>query len=99
MSTPSFTPKLRAYLLDAEVDFRHDAPMTEKTKVPFGGWLKQRRIDAGLTVSALAEACGITPRALRYIESGESMPSLEVAVSLAREVKVSLKLLVARAGL
>lgn len=59
-------------------------------KVTFGGWLKQRRFDKGLTVQQLADRIRVSDRAIRQYENGERVPSLEVAELMARALGVQL---------
>ena len=43
--------------------------------VAFGGWLKQRRRESGVTQEELAESIGCSGTAIRKIEIGERHPS------------------------
>ena len=54
-----------------------------------GRQINRARKDRGMTSEKLSEACHINATYLRQIESGAKMPSLQVFVSLCRELKVS----------
>jgi predicted ATPase/transcriptional regulator with XRE-family HTH domain len=51
--------------------------------IPFGGWLKQRRKELGLTQYELAEALSISHIMLVKIEAGQRRPSSQMAGMLA----------------
>lgn len=52
----------------------------------FGESIKQRRLAANLTLTALAESIGIDRTHIARIEAGEREPTLSIAVSLAQAV-------------
>lgn len=49
----------------------------------FGGWLRQRRRESGVTQDDLAETSGCALTTLAKMESGERPPSRQVALLLA----------------
>src|SRR4051794_30387802 len=51
--------------------------------ITFGGWLKQRRNELGVSQEALAERLGCSPIMLRKLEAGERRPSGQIAQLLA----------------
>ena len=57
------------------------------------------REELGLSRSELARRIKISERSLADIELGKSIPKLETAIELARELKKSLKVIVKSVGL
>ena len=51
------------------------------------------RAEAGLSRKALAEAVGVNPQTIGFLERGDYMPSLELAMSIADRFGVSVELL------
>lgn len=51
------------------------------------------RTEAGLSRKALAEAAGVNPQTIGFIERGDYMPSLELAMALAERFDVPIELL------
>ena len=51
-------------------------------RITFGGWLKQRRTDLGMTQEELAERIGCSPIMLRKLEAGMRRPSVQIALLL-----------------
>lgn len=51
------------------------------------------RADAGMTRRELAEAVGVNPQTIGFLERGDYNPSLELAMSLADVFGVSVELL------
>lgn len=51
------------------------------------------RADAGMTRRELAEAVGVNPQTIGFLERGDYKPSLELALSLAEVFGVSVELL------
>ena len=47
-----------------------DGPVTERAGLGFGGLLRQLRVEAGLTQDELAEAAGVSQRAISDLERG-----------------------------
>src|SRR5579864_2734398 len=58
-------------------------PSDPRLRAAFGATLRARRIKAGLTQEALAEAVGLHPVHLGRLERGTSGPSLEAVWALA----------------
>jgi transcriptional regulator with XRE-family HTH domain len=56
--------------------------------VSFGGWLKQRRNELGLTQEELAERIGCSRIALQKMENGERRPSGQIAHLLAEHLRI-----------
>jgi predicted ATPase/DNA-binding XRE family transcriptional regulator len=54
----------------------------------FGGWLRQRRKERGLTLDELADRISYSSITLVKIEAGERRPSRQVALSLAEEFDI-----------
>jgi len=67
------------------------SPGREKIKRHFGEHLRGFRTTAGLTQSALAGRTGLSEKYISRIESGEALPSVEVALRLASELDVSVE--------
>src|SRR6476660_9893904 len=57
--------------------------------ITFGGWLKQRRRESGVTQEDLAERIGCSGTAIRKIELGERRPSGQIAQLLAEYLKIA----------
>jgi transcriptional regulator with XRE-family HTH domain len=55
-----------------------------KKPEPFAARLKRLRESAGLSITDLADASGISRQAVHKLERGERQPSLATAVTLAR---------------
>lgn len=51
-------------------------------------WIRERRGEMGLSVTALAEAVGVSQAYVSLIETGARRPSEEVAAALARELQI-----------
>ena len=58
-------------------------PSPSRLRLAFGAALRQRRLRAGLTQEALAEAAGLHPVHVGRLERGVTIPSLEAVWSLA----------------
>ncbi len=58
--------------------------MTDTDKLPMARRIRRRREELGLSASDLARQAGITPAYVSVIESGDRIPSEEVAVRLAQ---------------
>src|SRR6185369_10598790 len=56
--------------------------------ITFGGWLKQRRRESGVTQEELAESIGCSGTAIRKIEMGERHPSGQIAQLLADYLRI-----------
>src|SRR5687767_10343822 len=54
-----------------------------RTTITFGGWLKQRRKERGITQDELAGALGFSPVMLWKIEADDRRPSRQIAHLLA----------------
>lgn len=57
-------------------------------QITFGGWLKQRRKELGITQEEIAERIDVSPVTLRKLEAGTRRPSGQVANLLADLFKV-----------
>jgi len=62
----------------------------KKQPIAFATSLRTIRTEAGLSVSALAAASGISPSYVCDLESGRRKPSLALASKLAKALRVSL---------
>lgn len=51
------------------------------------------RAERGLSRRALADAVGVNPQTIGYLERGDYSPSLELGMKIAREFGVSVELL------
>ena len=51
------------------------------------------RAERGVSRRALAEAVGVNPQTIGYLERGDYKPSLELAMTIAREFDVPIELL------
>jgi DNA-binding XRE family transcriptional regulator len=51
------------------------------------------RTEAGLSRKALAEAVGVNPQTIGFLERGDYTPSLELAMNLAERFSVPIELL------
>lgn len=51
------------------------------------------RAERGVTRRALAEAAGVNPQTIGYLERGDYKPSLELAMTIAREFDVPVELI------
>ena len=51
------------------------------------------RTEAGLSRKALAEAVGVNPQTIGFLERGDYQPSLELALNLAEQFGVPIELL------
>jgi len=63
-------------------------PQRRAYGVSFGRVLRRRRVAAGLSQEALAEAAGLHPRAVQHYEAGTREPSLTALVALAEGLRV-----------
>jgi predicted ATPase/transcriptional regulator with XRE-family HTH domain len=57
--------------------------------ITFGGWLKQRRRESGVTQEELGERIGCSETATRKIELGERRPSVQIAQLLAEYLNIA----------
>src|SRR5690554_767569 len=55
-----------------------------------GARLRQTRISKDMTIRSLAEAAGLTPETISYIESGRNLPSLSTLRKLSEALRVSI---------
>jgi len=62
----------------------------------FGGVLKQARTDAGLSQQKLAEAIGVDPVFISFIENGHRQPSITVLLLAERALDLAAGTLSAR---
>lgn len=58
--------------------------------IKFGSFIRQLRVDVGLTQEALAELAGVHPTYIGLVERGLRNPTLEVADALATALKTTL---------
>lgn len=58
----------------------------------FGKILKEERIKSGYSQKRLAEAAGVTPRAIIYWESGQRQMSIENADKVFKALHTSVKI-------
>lgn len=58
----------------------------------FGKILKEERIKQGLSQRKLAEAVGVTPRAIIYWESGQRQMNIENADRIFKALHISIKI-------
>ncbi len=58
-------------------------------QIKIGKFIAERRRAAGLTQAQLAEALGITDRAVSKWETGRAMPDSSIMLDLCRELKIS----------
>ena len=65
-----------------------EAVTSEASRI--GAAVKARRYDLGLSTVALAEACGVSDRYLRYIESGEKLPGPALYRRLSERLGITL---------
>lgn len=58
--------------------------MPSKTKARIGNKVRQLRAETGITQEALAEKVGVTRVTINCLENGVYLPSIELALKLAR---------------
>lgn len=63
----------------------------------FGGSVKKRRLAAGMTQEALAEAAKLHPTYVSMVERGKRNPTLESAYAIAKALGVKLAELIKEA--
>lgn len=64
----------------------------EEVNMEFGKILKEERIKRGLSQKKLAEAAGVTARAIIYWESGQRQMNIENADKLFKALHTSIKI-------
>jgi len=70
-----------------------------KTVSSLGGYLKEQRIGAQLTLRELADQAGVSNPYLSQIERGLRKPSAEVLQQIAKALRISAESLYVRAGI
>ena len=53
--------------------------------------MKELRKERGLTIKALADAAGVSERHIAFIESGDRLPSLDVALKISSTLGCSVE--------
>jgi transcriptional regulator with XRE-family HTH domain len=56
--------------------------------LPFRSWLKQQRLESGLTQDELAERVGYASQTIRKVEGGQRRPSPQLALRLAEALEL-----------
>ncbi len=77
---------------------RSKSKVTQTAHV-LGGYLKEQRVSAQLSLRQLAEQAGVSNPYLSQIERGLRKPSAEVLASIAKALRISAESLYVRAGL
>lgn len=65
-----------------------DSEITVGPGATIGEKLKTLRLSKQITIAALSRACGLSSRAIRYIENNERQPSVEAIKKLAAALEV-----------
>lgn len=69
----------------------------EKHLKSFGAHVAAARKKKGMTQEELADRVGVSQTMINYIESGKKKPSLEIALTIAREFNTTVDALMATA--
>lgn len=73
--------------------------MVTQTAHALGGYLKEQRVSAQLSLRQLAEQAGVSNPYLSQIERGLRRPSAEVLQQIAKALRISAEQLYVRAGI
>jgi transcriptional regulator with XRE-family HTH domain len=71
-------------------------PERKRSAIAFGRVLREARICKGLSISAIAQQAGVSPRRITRMEEGEREPNLVMLFRLASALDVGPSELVAR---